>query len=594
MHVLNPGLAGVSMKIIRIIKKFGYILPREEKVRELGIFMMMIISGFLEMISVSAMIPFINAVMYPDKFMKKEIVVWLCSLLNINSERWFFILFSILLAAVYIFKNIFLLMQMNIQYRFVYRNLFAAQKQLYECYLSKPYEFFVSAKSGEILRIIETDTSEAFTLIIHVLSFLAELSVSVILIATVFVIAPWMTLGMAVVLFGMAAVIFRIIRPVLKKSGIDRQNSCTGMNQWLLQSISGIKEIKIMRTQEYFKKNFESSVNIYVNSLRRYQVLALVPRYMIEAAAMAAFFIMIAVIISQGSSLSSLIPVISAAALAAVRLLPSVNRISGSMADIAYREPMLDKLLENLKNISKDEKNMNIENKHSDETDSKKKDSYILSGVSYKYPEGEKDILNHAAMEIKKGQSAGITGVSGAGKTTVVDIMLGLLKPREGQVLADGKSIYCDMAGWLSQTGYIPQTIFILDGSVRENVAFGINPDEIDEDKVWNALKDAAIDEFVRNLPQGLDTWIGERGIRLSGGQRQRIGIARALYSNPSVLFFDEATSALDHETEKEVMDSINHLHGKKTMIIIAHRLSTIEQCDTVFCVENGIIKRER
>ncbi len=582
------------MKIIRIIKKFGYILPQEEKIREIGIFVMMIISGFLEMISVSAVIPFINAVMYPEEFMKKEIVVRLCGVCNINSDTLFFILFSILLAAAYIFKNVFLLLQMNIQYRFVYRNLFAAQKKLYECYLSKPYEFFVTAKSGEILRIIENDTSEAFTLIIHLLNFLAELSVSSILIVTIFAIAPWMTLCMAVVLFGMTAVIFRITKPVLKKSGIDRQNSCTSMNQWLLQSISGIKEIKIMRTQEYFKRNFESSVNIYVNSLRRYQVLTLVPRYMIEAVAMAAFFIIVAAMISYGSSLDRLIPVLSAVAMAAVRLLPSVNRISGSMADIAYREPMLDKLIENLKNVSKDEKNINMEKKNSVEIDIKKKDLYILNGVSYRYQGGEKDILNNAAMEIKKGQSAGITGVSGAGKTTVVDIMLGLLKPREGQVLADGKSIYSDMDGWLSQTGYIPQTIFILDGSIRENVAFGINSDEIDEDKVWNALKDAAIDEFVRNLPQGLDTWIGERGIRLSGGQRQRIGIARALYSNPSVLFFDEATSALDHETEKEVMDSINHLRGKKTMIIIAHRLSTIEQCDTVFCVENGKIKRER
>lgn len=188
----------------------------------------------------------------------------------------------------------------------------------------------------------------------------------------------------------------------------------------------------------------------------------------------------------------------------------------------------------------------------------------------------------------------GVVGASGAGKTTAVDILLGLLKPQKGKVLIDGTDISLDMDGWLSEIGYIPQFIFMLDGDIRENVAFGVPEGEIDDDKVWEALEEAALAEFVKSLPDGLNTQIGERGLRLSGGQRQRIGIARALYSDPSILFFDEATSALDNETEAAIMDSINHLHGTKTMVIIAHRLTTIEGCDIVYRVEDGKIRRER
>ena len=199
-------------------------------------------------------------------------------------------------------------------------------------------------------------------------------------------------------------------------------------------------------------------------------------------------------------------------------------------------------------------------------------------------------MLDHASMLVKKGEAIGIIGASGAGKTTVVDILLGLLKPRFGKVLIDGTDIEMDMDGWLSQVSYIPQSIFMLDGTVRQNVAFGIADDEIDEERVWISLKEAALDDFVKKLPDGLDTWLGERGIRVSGGQRQRIGIARALYTDPTILFFDEATSALDNDTEAAIMDSINNLQGTKTIIIIAHRLSTIQNCNKVYKIEDGRI----
>jgi len=218
----------------------------------------------------------------------------------------------------------------------------------------------------------------------------------------------------------------------------------------------------------------------------------------------------------------------------------------------------------------------------------------VLEDITYAYPNTDKLIFDHAKVTIPIGSAVGIVGTSGSGKTTLVDVLLGLLELKSGVIKVDGVDVNTNYEGWLKNIGYIPQTIFMIDDTIRKNVAFGYADDEIDDDRVWAVLKEAQLDEYVKSLPEGLDTKIGERGIRISGGQRQRIGIARALFEDPEVLVLDEATSALDGDTESAIMDSINRLHGKKTLIIIAHRLQTIEKCDSVFRVENGNITKER
>ena len=337
--------------------------------------------------------------------------------------------------------------------------------------------------------------------------------------------------------------------------------------------------------------------------------------------------------IYKGADLNTVVPMLSAVAMAAVRLLPSVNRISGALASISYTEPMLDKLIENLKAISGSEEISLAAGDLKAKTEARTEEaegSAISDGnanrpadtgaggtaetgadsvgtafprlsraitvedVVYHYPKSDKNVLEHANLTITPGESVGIVGQSGAGKTTLVDIILGLLRPASGRVAIDGVDIRTDNQAWLAQIGYIPQMIFMLDGTIRDNVAFGEDAEDIDDADVWAALREASMEDFVKSLPDGLDTQLGERGVRISGGQRQRIGIARALYTNPSVLIFDEATSALDNETEAAIMDSINHLHGTKTMIIIAHRLTTIEGCDHVYRVEGGKIRQER
>lgn len=582
------------MSLFRILKKFRLILSRHQKIRILQLGVLMVIGGFMEMLSVSLVLPFMNAVMEPEETMQNQYVKLVCDIFGIHSDRSFLMLVAITLAAVYILKNAFLIFQTNIQYRFVYNNQFQTQCRMLHSYLQRPYEYYLEANPGEIMRVIGSDTNQTFYLLINLLSLFSELVVSATLMVTIVIISPLLTLSMAGILLVVVALILLVIRPMLRRMSLATQKADAKQNMWLLQSIHGIKELKVMQKEAYFEKNYQENGRVTMTALRKKNVLTNFPRYFIEAVSMASLFIVLAILIYRGQELEALVPVVSAIAMAAVRLLPSINRITTSLASAAYAEPMLDKTIENLRGMEAYQKELKEDKEKKTGTIMRLREDFGFSDVTFRYPNSELPVLEHSAIRIEKGSSVGIVGASGAGKTTAVDILLGLLRIQNGKVTIDGTDIHMDMDGWLTQIGYIPQSIFMLDDSLRANVAFGVDPDKIDDKKVWKALEEAALGDFVRSLPQGLDTQLGDRGIRLSGGQRQRVGIARALFSDPTILFFDEATSALDNETESAIMESIDHLHGTKTMVIIAHRLSTIEGCDMVYRVEDRKIYRER
>ena len=327
----------------------------------------------------------------------------------------------------------------------------------------------------------------------------------------------------------------------------------------------------------------------------------MLPRLLIEAVSISAVLGVIMVLLAMGQSIDELLPQLTAFAFAAVRLLPSTTRISGAVNSAAFQEPMLDNLIKNLNAAMEYDEQIQQEQKVEEKKRETAKKSgrqltyekqFELSHIYFTYPNAEKKVLDNADMVIPVGSSVGIIGASGSGKTTAVDLLLGLLKPQSGGVYTDGMDIREDYYGWLSHLSYIPQTIYMLDDTIRANIAFGQQKDAIDDEKINRAVEEAQLSSFIDSLPQGLETKIGERGVRLSGGQRQRIGIARALYTDPELVIFDEATSALDNETEAAIMESINRLHGRKTLVIIAHRLTTIEECDYIFRVENGKIER--
>lgn len=588
------------MNILRVIRKFGSIFSKHQKARIMQLVILMVLGGLLETCSVSLILPFVNAIMNPDALMENRYVQVLMDMLHIGSASGFLVVLAVALAVLYILKNVYLLFEYNMQYRFVYRNMFDLQKRLLHSILNRPYEFFFKADSGELIRLITSDAADAFSTLSTLLMLLTESIVSLMLIAVVFAIAPFVTLAIAFVLFTLMLVINSAVKPKVRKASLYYQDASAGLNRWLLQSVEGMKEIKVMQKEKFFEDNFERYGRIRVDALRNFNVLSFCPRFLIEAVSMSVLFLMAAVLILNGEEIESLVPVVSAVAAAAVRLMPSVNRISNSLAAVSYGEPRLDNLIKNLEDLSgsadvlPETHSVSEQKKGQKETVPELRDNISLCHVTYRYPQAAENVLQDASMTVRYGESVGIVGNSGAGKTTAVDIILGLMHVQAGSVRIDGVDISKDLQGWLGQAGYIPQTIFMLNDSIRANIAFGVLENEISEEAVWRALKEASLDEFVRGLPEGLDTQIGERGIRLSGGQRQRIGIARALYRNPRVLILDEATSALDHETEADIMESMKNLMGKKTMIIIAHRLSTIESCDHIYRVENGRLLLER
>lgn len=578
--------------MFRIIKKLNIILSKKQKFRLVFITIMMIFGALLEMLGVGLILPLVSAITTPNIIENNEKVRFVCSIFDLHSTQTFMILVIGALIFVYIFKNIYLFLEYYVQYCFICNSRFIVQQKLIEKYLKRSYEFFLYVESGEIIRIIGSDTSLTFSLLNSVLGFFTEAFVSIALIITIIVADPFMALLCAGILGVALLTIEGIVRPVLKRAGFKNQKNSAEVYKWLLQSINGIKEIKVGLKENYFLNQFSKYGKKAIESEKLNNVLGTVPRLSIEAISMSIILGVIAIFLYSGREIDAMLPQLTAFAFAAVRLMPSVNRMSAALNTIAYQEPALDKLIETLNMADGDFFSEEIRLEDAPHITLYKE--VELRDVTYAYPNSEVPVFSHANMEIPIGKSVGIVGTSGAGKTTVIDILLGLLHPQMGQVLADGNDIFEDYYNWLSHISYIPQMIFMLDDTIKANVAFGESAENVDEGKVWEALREAQLKDFVKGLPEGLNTTIGERGIRLSGGQRQRIGIARALYTDPELLIFDEATSALDNETEMAVMEAVNNLHGKKTLVIIAHRLGTIEGCDMVYRVENGEILRER
>lgn len=578
------------MTIIRVVKKFRQILSRDQKSQIAKLVVLMLIGGAVETLSVGLIIPFMNAVVYIDTLMDRWYVKKICEFLDIHHAYSFMFVGATCLGLLFIAKNIYLMIEYKFQYRFVYENMFDMQNRSLKSLISNPYEYFLQVETGDTIRLINVDIPSTFNLLETILSFFTESIVSLMLIMTIFFIMPKITLMIGAILLILLLAINFIIKPIMRKLGEETGASSAGMNKWLVQSIQGIKEMRVTNTESFFLENFSRYGRSYIDTQSNYLVISVIPRFMIEAICMSSMFFAIAILIFRGGRFDDLVPLLTAVAMAAVRLLPSVNRISTAMTRASYGEPILDRVILSLQRLNDEKKGV----RHADNTalTPRLKDTFKMDAISYGYPGSDTVVLMNADLEIRKGESIGIVGESGAGKTTAVDIIMGLLKPQEGCVLVDDQNINDDLEGWYKQIGYIPQMIFMLDDTIRANVVFG--REETNDDAIWKALEEAALSDFVNSLPQGLDTKIGERGIRLSGGQRQRIGIARALYLDPEILIMDEATSALDNETERTIMDSIDNLIGKKTMIIIAHRLTTIEHCDHVYAIKGRKIIQER
>ena len=583
--------------MVKIYEKLMVLLDRQQKRKMMLLVFLMLIGAVLETLGVSMVMPVMNVVLEEDAIAKHDYLQVICRIFGVDNSGDLTMLVMVGLVLVFVTKNIFLFFQQKVQLKFVYTNQFATSRRMMINFMQRPYEYYLNADTAVIQRSITSDVNNMYGLILALLQLISEGIVFVCLAAASLVADVWMSLTVTALLVVALLVIKCILKPIMRKAGEENQEFYSGLYKWIDQSVMGIKEIKIARKEGYFINEYSKCGAGYVSAVQRYNLYNATPRLLIETLAIAGMILYLMIQLLQGTAAVDIVPQLGVLAVAAMRLIPCANRINNHLTSISYFEPFFMGVSDNLQEEIRDE---NVD--YNAETYQKKIDvekldvrkEIVLQDITYRYPNSQALIFDHADMMIPVGKSVGIVGTSGAGKTTIVDILLGLLQLETGSILADGVEVREHYASWLKNIGYIPQTIFMIDSTIRRNVAFGYADEDIDDDKVWEALREAQLDEFVKGLPEGLDTSIGERGIRISGGHRQRIGIARALFEDPEVLVLDEATSALDNETEAAIMDSINRLHGRKTLIIIAHRLQTIEKCDMVYRVEDGKAQRER
>lgn len=585
----------VDKKKVSMLQKISYMFDKKQKRQMAGLAVLILIGGVLETMSVSMMLPVVQVIMDPDSLMTNAYVSGIVKMLHIDSGRQLIILMLGALIVLFVIKNAYLLFQTYVQNTFVTRNRNRMISRVMREFLNRPYEEYLGADIPTVFRLTDSDIPNAFELILVMIQMLTEVVVTVFICCALVIVSPAMCVFIVVIFLGMTIMITKVLKPRLNAIGRRNQSIQSRIAKWRIQSIYGLKDVKVLHREEFFVRNYYESGAIGANVARNYAVLNNLPRLLIETVFMAAMLFFIMLYMLRGGDISVLIPQLSAFAVAAVRVMPSASRINTYLSQIAYSQPCLDYLYENLTAEMKVDVNGSVTgltkgDQGQAETDRhplELKDKIVLDHISFTYPNTEKPIFTDAHMEVHKGQSVGIMGPSGAGKSTIVDILLGLLHAQEGTITCDGVNIFDDYASWLGKIGYIPQAIYLIDESIRDNIAFGIDADKIDDKRIWEVLEEAQLKEFVEELPDGLDTTIGDRGVRISGGQRQRLGIARALYHNPEILVFDEATSALDGDTEKAVMDAVNSFHGRKTMVIIAHRLNTIAKCDVIYKVEN-------
>lgn len=572
-------------------KKICYIFDKKQKLKAALLFLVIIVGAFVELVGVSAVLPFISAVLNPDQILEAPVLGDLYRILGFGDINEYIVFLGGAIIVIYILKNIYVYIMHSMQYRFTYENQRRLSYKMMDCYMKQPYLFHLDHNSAELSRNINEDTVSFFEAILAGLQLASEGGVCLALLLFLLYEDVSITLGIIALVGGFGLVFMKVFRKRLKAAGKRSRNKQGSTKQAVLEALGGIKEIKVLNREQVFVDNYNEDYKDYAESNRKFKVYGMIPKPVMETISISGLLLIVCVKIALGADAATFIPTISVFAVAAFRMLPSANRMAEYLSRIMFSKPAIDAIYHDLKEIDGLLENKRV-TEDTDEISFQKE--IVVKDISFHYPNRERNIFSHANLTIPKNKSVAFIGPSGQGKTTLADIILGLLEPQEGAVLVDGVDIRRGMRAWNRKLGYIPQTISLLDASIRDNILFGIDKERIDEKRLQEALQEAQLKDFVDTLEAGLDTVIGEGGVRLSGGQRQRIGIARALYHNPEVLVLDEATSALDNETEAAVMEAIDYLAGSKTLIIIAHRLSTIQNCDLVYQIDGGEIVQQR
>ena len=536
----------------------------------------------LEVIGIGMIMPMIEILIRPE--MVDENSIWYKLLNTIGDKSNFTLIGLCLVVSLFIFKNLYLAFQVNLHSKFTFDVQVETSSFLFENYLAKPFEFFLITNSSELLRNTIAEVNSFVGYVMQPL--LIIISECMVLLAVIFLllyVEPF-ACAFAILFVGLLGWLFnRFTSERVKDWGNERQKREGMRIQCLQEGFDGIKALKLINNNSFINKNFTENTRLGSTAGQKQYAMQQMPRLLFETLAVLGLAILV-VGLSRESNTQSLIPKLGMIAFGLVRVMPSVARIINSSQSIVYGWPSVRVLQKELGRWKQQEKNS--ENNESFEFN----ESFKLEKVFYAYPNAVQDSLTNISINLPKGSCVGVIGESGSGKSTIVDLALGLLKPRKGRILLDGRDItnFLNQRSWQELVGYVPQEIYLSDSCLRSNVAFGIEQSDVSDERVLKCLRDANLEDFVESLPDGLDTMMGERGTRLSGGQRQRVGIARALYRNPTLIVFDEATSALDTESEQNIMDTVYKLKKTITFIIIAHRLSTLRSCDHIYKIKDG------
>ena len=573
------------------LKIFSIFTPKELRYCAFLV-AVMIVGAVLEAIGIGAILPLISLMGQPDFLARHAEIADYAAKVGITTHTQLIIGLSLLLILLYILKNLYLAWQMRLQIKFSISNQIEFSKELMANYLAKPYLFHLNHNTAVLLRNVNSGGVVIFSnILIPAFQLLTEIVTALTIWGMLVFADAFTAIVVAGVMGGLIYALLRSFRHRIGENGQIQNAYAASYVQAVNQSLGAIKETKVMRKEHFFLQEFIQNYERYGLANGKFMFLNQLPRMIIETLIVCALLFLIIEKMAMGNTPMEIVPLLAVLALAAFRLMPSANRIVTLSNGIKFQLPLFEELYRELIAI-KSRKYHHRTLKMADIPPPLPFiDAIRIEHLGFYYPGTSEEVLTDVSFSIPKGSFVGILGPSGTGKTTFIDILLGLFVPTRGRITVDGVDIRHQLRAWQANIAYVPQTIYLTDATIRENVALGESPDEIDDVRVHKAIAMAELDAFVNVQPKGIETMVGERGVKLSGGQRQRIGIARALYQQPEVLILDEATSALDNETEKSITDTILKFKGQITIIAIAHRVSTLAECDFKVRFENGRVE---
>lgn len=571
------------------IQKLKFLLNPSQKKQLIVLSILIFIGMLFEMAGLGALIPALGLMLNVNGAESLPALKLLFKAIGNPSQKELVLYGMVFLVLLYIIKALFLLYLSWRQSKFSAEFPAELSSRLFLGYLRQPYTFHLQRNSAELLRNIRGEIGEFTEVTKSVIVLTTEFTVVMGIVFVLILQNPLGTLFVAVILGLPSFAVFRLMKKKLSNWGQRRQFHEGELNQHLLQGIGGVKEVKLYGKEENFLKEFDEHNHGRAGIIMRQYTMMNFPRLYLEVIAVIALAGTVVIMMIQQKPLPSIVPTLGIFMAGAFRMIPSLNRIMGSIQFIRYSGPVIDLLYKEFKLINDNTSNL----LKSTVLKSDFHRQIELKNINFCYATADYNALDNVSMVIQKGQSVGFIGTTGSGKSTLIDVILGLLPLGAGIVLVDEENIQSNLRSWQNQIGYVPQSIYLTDDTIRRNVAFGVPNEGIDDVAVERALNASQLGDFVKSLPEGLETFVGEHGVRLSGGQRQRIGLARALYNDPSLLILDEATSALDSNTENDVMEAVLALKNSKTVIIVAHRLSTLKNCDNIYKLEKGKVVEE-